>query len=107
MSQPWTKEPWNVQSYLGKNVMVENAVMLIANCGSGVDAEANATRIVAAVNGCTGLNPMAYRAVVEALKELHGSLAGLALDNAGMVNPLLSDRLERAKQALALATEQP
>mgnify|MGYP001609990913 CR=1 FL=1 len=32
------------------------------------ETEANAARIVACVNGCTGLNPAAYREIIEAAK---------------------------------------
>ncbi len=59
---------------------------------------ANAERIVACVNGCAGLNPAAYRSVVEALKDL--------LPMAEALHEVPPIRANRAKQALALA-EQP
>ena len=45
------------------------AIMEPCKDASIEEQAANAARIVACVNGCAGLNPAAYREVVEALRE--------------------------------------
>ena len=73
-----TKEPWKVdglnyptdiygspdEKHIGPTLI---ATTKVEDFGYAM-AKQNATRIVAAVNGCAGLNPVAYRECVEALK---------------------------------------
>ena len=67
-----------------------------------------AARIKACINGCTGLNPAAYRDVVEALQH---ALLIFGTPSNGVyrvpAEPVLTETLNTFKQALALATEQP
>ena len=68
---------------------------------------ANAARIVAAVNGCAGLNPAAYQSVMEALRECITHLQEACPDryNAGETRTLLINA--GAALALAASQEQP
>lgn len=71
----WTAEPWKLNKwgnvYSGKNIdntLTVNGMALTSSLTK--EAVANTQRIIACVNGCAGLNPMAYREVVEALQEV-------------------------------------
>ena len=73
-----TKEPWKATEYQELS-NGEKLFQLIASQPNAlrpggewgrIQGEANAARIVACINGCTGLNPAAYRSVVEALRDM-------------------------------------
>lgn len=84
---PWTQEPWiakKIKTEVGFCYRVGSYEMVFASHG-GIclyddatslnphpegEQEANSSRIVACINGCAGLNPGAYREVVETLKML-------------------------------------
>ena len=70
--------------------------------------KADAARIVSCVNGCQGLNPAAYKQVVEALTaivaRINGEFDNPALDKYGMLEVDSLEGLKRiAQQALARA----
>jgi len=101
---PWTEGPYR---------LVANGVGVAGKKGSGVilraterfmcrsEREANAKRAYDCMNGCTGLNPAAYREVVESLSDfLENSDYQVAVGG----NPIMVDRMiERASAALAKA----
>jgi len=64
-----TKEPWKVDNQY-PTLLVNSRNRTIGSLKQEVDA----TRIVACVNACAGLNPSAYREVVEALKDAQAAL---------------------------------
>ena len=68
-----------------------------------MEARANAIRIVACVNGCAGLNPAAYREVVEA-----GRVIDASIDEEGKFTGHVPSAAEflALKQALAHAEQQ-
>ena len=74
-----TPEPWRVNpnvvdgglpSVLAVHPITKKGSFYVAQCNTDPDA----THIVACVNGCAGLNPAAYREVIELLRELLPSL---------------------------------
>ena len=75
-----TPEPWRTEKNYWGDVNIIRAEHFFIGCTivRGIpepiptqeEIEANTARIVACVNGCTGLNPTAYRECVEALKAL-------------------------------------
>ena len=70
MSQ-WTKEPWGKKKHHEGIYGADGTLINGASCDCALNldtSEANEARIVACVNGCTGLNPAAFRECVEALK---------------------------------------
>lgn len=96
-----TPEPWTENEKAdGTRRRIVHADAGVAICV--VPHQANATRIVAAVNGCAGLNPAAFREVVEALKSY------VAEAERERVYPSENcPMLTAAKQALAHAEQQP
>lgn len=69
-----TPEPWKV---VGTEIAARQTQDLDAGVVAGMSInysqpmrEANATRIVACVNGCAGLNPTAYRELVDAVADI-------------------------------------
>ena len=82
-----TAEPWRTEN--GDVVCKEGpiAAVMLPN------DRANATRIVACVNACEGINPEAVPELLEALKDMY----------LGRGHP--GDRIDRALAALAKATE--
>ena len=72
--EPWITVPENAMPAGTWNIGTEqdSGSIGITYPGTlGVDAaKSNAARIVACVNGCAGLNPAAYRQVVEALQAI-------------------------------------
>lgn len=105
MSQAHTPEPWKI----GNRGMIytdDLRVAIVEPCkdASIEEQAANATRIVACVNGCAGLNPAAYRQVVEALKQLQWAHGAETLTG-GVTCHCVAH--EQAKHALAAAKAQP
>ena len=102
--EPWTAEPDEeaLATYLTNSSRQNIAQLSWTTCDDATREEvnANATRIVAAVNGCAGLNPAAFREVVEALRHFYE----LSLTR-GMMGANLTEAQEKAKQALAAAQE--
>ena len=77
-----TKEPWSTGVMMTRVEIWPknwNAPLCVADCHAKNAPEtetervANAARIVACVNGCTGLNPAAYRECVTMLQVLQDS----------------------------------
>lgn len=74
----FTPEPWSVKETSIPGYALLQAGTLKGNFAS-VSVQlptADAQRAVDCVNGCAGLNPAAYRAVVEALKNTRAFLKG-------------------------------
>ena len=95
-----TPEPWTIETSLHGLLGVYGNGESKAVCGTirkEVRDKTNLARIVAAVNGCAGLNPAAYRECVEALKE--------ALARLEQHEHPDTTRLIRIKRALAHAQE--
>ena len=73
-----TPEPWTLIKRQGADdalcVTIEpngrQRILASIPLWKGEEGTSNAARIVSCVNGCAGLNPAAYRAVVEALRSL-------------------------------------
>lgn len=65
----YTKERWELND-LTCEIRAGNTIVVSAQDPALTIGDA--TRIVEAVNGCAGLNPAGYRAVVEALRNFVG-----------------------------------
>ena len=76
-----TPEPWKYENIEGKNregfashlhriAQEQTNTMVVSMEQKSICDVPDAIRIVAAINGCAGLNPAAYRQVVEALRAL-------------------------------------
>lgn len=118
MSQAHTVEPWGtadpVHDYHQGNTWLVPVFANIAASGDKIAAQAeasnrsraqaNAARIVACVNGCAGLNPAAYRQVVEALRVLQEEAMNV---HAAREHPkgALEDAIGEAGEALTAAQE--
>ena len=107
----WTQEPWKLTltplgaKGLTKAVVIRNTTRMISDFGRSAQAETDALRVVDAVNGCAGLNPSAYRAVVEALKEaLEVTAFGGSPSTA--LGRCIRDWEPKAKAALRLAEQE-
>ena len=106
----YTPEPWKI----GNRGMIYTddlrvAIMEPCKDASIEEQAANAARIVSCVNGCQGLNPAAFRAVVEALTAIVARIND-EFDNPALVKQgfLGLDSLEGMKRIAehALATAQ-
>ena len=97
----WTLEPWKFDPTSEHIYELHGDMRLIARVLL-TNQSANAARIVACVNGCTGLNPAAYRQVVEALQAVETFLLPLEAD----APDSLSKTVVIVQQALALAEAQ-
>lgn len=96
-------EPWKASEFIGGNglAIVANEE-IIGRIYPHLQESANAIRLVTCVNGCAGLNPTAYREVVEALKKIVNEPIPLSMGNAEFIGQMVTI----AKQALRHATEE-
>ena len=119
-----TKEPWRVRTSPGLPCFIEApkenqmayALEIMGDDYTGYGEEqrreADAARIVAAVNGCAGLNPTAYKQVVEAIAYFlrHGVNAQGQPTAEAVVkfeHALSASGWTNQQQTLTAATEQP
>ena len=96
----YTPTPWEVDPDYDW-VRDENG-KVVANCTGHDSQRANAQRICACVNGCQGLNPSAYKEVVEACKML---IEHMTIPIGAIGRPYLADVKRATQQALAKAEE--
>lgn len=110
-----TNEPWKWKTetihgfgcriLVGKNAVGDDEQILGDIPGDGAEwvapMPADEQHIVACVNGCAGLNPAAYRQVVEALKAI---LESKILDDSRWSG--LGPLYRKTVEALALATSE-
>ena len=107
----FTPEPWKkshngrdleliVQERAGFNMVI--AELKHPDIGSEL---ANAARIVSCVNGCQGLNPVAYREVVEALRAIVPDFEALAYEPDNAMPQIRRDMIAEAKTALTHAEQ--
>lgn len=109
-----TKEPWRIESAESDDPETQQTCVSVSGEGVvliGKILRADGERLVACVNGCAGLNPAAYRQVVEKHKaNIEGLLQAAAfLDNLklDMAKHSLETALGNCAEALALAEGQP
>ncbi len=68
---PTSKGTWNVAvTKLGVIVVVDDTTVIAEVGAEGEKGQANAHRIVECVNACEGLNPQAFRDLLEVCEEL-------------------------------------
>jgi len=102
MTNKWAAEPWSaaagkvfIKGEDGWGSIVDAEDWFIAKLEDSLDPEANAARIVACVNGCKGLEPLALPGAVAALEACVEALQPLREQAA------LAATLDRAVAALA------
>jgi hypothetical protein len=101
----WAAEPWKsvegklfIKKEEGWGSIVNAQDWFIAKLEDTLDPEANAERIVACVNGCTGLDPAALPEAVAAMGQAQAVLARGALGQKEASD--LASQLGRALDAL-------
>ena len=105
-----TKEPWKVVYEEGKSpprvdgIYAGEERIVETDSGYYPPNSVNAERIVTCVNGCAGLNPAAYREVVEALTWFVNE-AERDVRHGNDRGSVYTDVLASAKQALAQVKE--
>ena len=113
-----TPEPWKVLKdsemapadvWIVPSTYQDHTDHAIAEMSAAYDCLSDAARIVAAVNGCAGLNPAAYRQVVEALKACLPLVKNHYREckERGRMQPYEETCGYQAEQALTHAQEQP
>ncbi len=112
MPQKWAKEPWKVaegQFFIKEEEgwgSIQNAAdWFIAKLEDSLDPPANAHRIVACVNACTGLEPTGLPEALAALRDAEAllrRLAGAGGPAAAEAAPLAA-RLAKAIEGTRLA----
>lgn len=107
-----TPEPWIVEKDR-ESISTSGPCRYMADyCQEAIDKKtirSNAARIVACVNGCQGLNPAAYRQVVEALTaivaRINGEFDNPALEKYGMLELDSLEGIKRIAQQALTAQE--
>lgn len=113
MGSAHTKEPWQqgtARGFARNTIYADGNIVCEVNTSALEDGEidSNTIRIVACVNGCAGLNPEAYRELVDTIKDILPA-AEEALKRAKKngvpdgVNVLARQRVERTRKAITHA----